>query len=248
MLKFFRKIRHQLIKENSFSKYLLYAAGEILLVMIGILLALQVNNWNENQKVKAIELEYLKSLNEEFAANLEELDTFIALNKRVMQATEDFLAYTSPSAETISIKQMNQLTGGVFASSVEYEPNPGILEDLISSGNLNTITNIQLRKQLSLWKAKLARARKQENTVLEHRANVKNLFSEIGNMRKMLAEHLQVPPGNFQNNSKAILRDVRLENYLSFFLISSKSLDVWYYKNLRAVNVQILESIQQEMK
>ena len=50
MIKFFRKIRHQLLSENLFSKYLLYAIVEIILVVIGILIALQINNWNENRK------------------------------------------------------------------------------------------------------------------------------------------------------------------------------------------------------
>lgn len=50
MLKFFRKIRQGLLTENKISKYLIYAIGEIALVMIGILLALQVNNWNEQAK------------------------------------------------------------------------------------------------------------------------------------------------------------------------------------------------------
>lgn len=50
MIKFFRKIRQRLLNENRFSKYLLYATGEIVLVVIGILIALQINNWNENKK------------------------------------------------------------------------------------------------------------------------------------------------------------------------------------------------------
>jgi hypothetical protein len=52
MIKFFRKIRRQLFSENKFSKYLLYAIGEILLVVIGILIALSINNWNEKGKKK----------------------------------------------------------------------------------------------------------------------------------------------------------------------------------------------------
>jgi hypothetical protein len=51
MLKFFRRIRRQLLSENQFTKYSLYAAGEIFLVVVGILIALQVNNWNERIKV-----------------------------------------------------------------------------------------------------------------------------------------------------------------------------------------------------
>jgi hypothetical protein len=50
MIKFFRKIRKNMLTENKFSKYLIYAIGEIALVMIGILLTLQVNNWNKNQE------------------------------------------------------------------------------------------------------------------------------------------------------------------------------------------------------
>ena len=59
MIKFFRKIRQRLLTENKFSKYLLYAFGEILLVVIGILIALQINNWNEEVKAHAIELDIL---------------------------------------------------------------------------------------------------------------------------------------------------------------------------------------------
>ncbi|RRQ48127.1 hypothetical protein DZC72_10390 [Maribacter algicola] len=59
MIKFFRKFRQQLLKENRFSKYLLYAIGEILLVVIGILIALQLDNWNDQQKRKQNEEEIL---------------------------------------------------------------------------------------------------------------------------------------------------------------------------------------------
>ena len=59
MIKFFRKIRQNLLTENKFSKYLLYAIGEIILVVIGILIALNINNWNENQKQLKLEKEIL---------------------------------------------------------------------------------------------------------------------------------------------------------------------------------------------
>ena len=67
MLRFFRKIRQRLVTDNKFNKYLLYAVGEILLVVIGILIALQVNNWNEGRKERIIE----KSILLEFEDNLE---------------------------------------------------------------------------------------------------------------------------------------------------------------------------------
>lgn len=62
MLKFFRRIRRKLLNEGSFKKYLVYAIGEILLVVIGILIALQVNNWSQKNAHQELELEYLKSM------------------------------------------------------------------------------------------------------------------------------------------------------------------------------------------
>ena len=50
MIAFFRKIRQRLLSENRFTKYLLYALGEIILVVIGILIALGISNWNESKK------------------------------------------------------------------------------------------------------------------------------------------------------------------------------------------------------
>ena len=52
MIKFFRKIRLNLLSENKFRNYLFYAIGEIVLVVIGILIALQINTWSENEKIK----------------------------------------------------------------------------------------------------------------------------------------------------------------------------------------------------
>ncbi|MFH4967287.1 DUF6090 family protein [Gaetbulibacter sp. M240] len=73
MIKFFRKIRQNLISEGKTLSYLKYAIGEIVLVMIGILLALQVNNWNENRKDNIREVTNLKNLKSELEISLEEL-------------------------------------------------------------------------------------------------------------------------------------------------------------------------------
>ena len=62
MIKFFRKIRQKLLSENKFSKYLIYAIGEVVLVVIGILLALSVNTWNENRKQEIVEKEFIKGI------------------------------------------------------------------------------------------------------------------------------------------------------------------------------------------
>ncbi|RNC92081.1 MAG: hypothetical protein ED555_02945 [Allomuricauda sp.] len=84
MIKFFRRIRQKLLSENRFSKYLIYALGEIILVMIGILLALQVNNWNEGKKAKANEIKLLQELRKDVAFSVSELDTVVFYNQKTV--------------------------------------------------------------------------------------------------------------------------------------------------------------------
>ena len=79
MIKFFRKIRQNLVAEGKTAKYLKYAIGEVLLVMIGIILALQVNNWNETRKERSLELEYLEGIKTDLENDLP------AVENRVMQ-------------------------------------------------------------------------------------------------------------------------------------------------------------------
>ena len=76
MIKFFRQIRQKLLTENKFSKYLIYAVGEIVLVVIGILIALQINNVNSHNQQRKAEQEYLLSLETEFNTNIKDL-TFL---------------------------------------------------------------------------------------------------------------------------------------------------------------------------
>lgn len=67
MIKFFRTNRQEMLTENKFTKYLLYAIGEIVLVVIGILIALSINNWNENKKTKAKEVNVLEEIKRSLA-------------------------------------------------------------------------------------------------------------------------------------------------------------------------------------
>ena len=78
MIKFFRQIRHSLLSENRLSKYLIYAVGEIVLVVLGILIALSINNWNEAEKERSKELVLLKTLELDLAENMLRLKQVIS--------------------------------------------------------------------------------------------------------------------------------------------------------------------------
>ena len=76
MIKFFRKIRQNLLSEGKTGKYLKYAFGEIILVVFGILIALQINNWNEERKDRIKEQVILKQLQEDYQANLSRITSY----------------------------------------------------------------------------------------------------------------------------------------------------------------------------
>jgi len=79
MIKFFRKFRQRLLTENKFGKYLIYAIGEIVLVVIGILIALSINNWNQKIKRQELRQSYLKSLIVDIAQDTIEIKNIIEL-------------------------------------------------------------------------------------------------------------------------------------------------------------------------
>lgn len=106
MIKFFRNIRQNLLNEGQFSKYLLYAIGEILLVMMGILLALQVNNWNEGRKNIVKEQIILNDLNKNLESNSSALEGYIKDSKRRLIHIEYILKYFEndlPYSDSLSI-------------------------------------------------------------------------------------------------------------------------------------------------
>src|SRR5210317_1905039 len=105
MIKFFRKIRQKLLSENKFGKYLLYAIGEIALVMIGILLALQVNNWNDAKNNKISEQKILSEIRNGIWRDLSDFEGNVYSNKKAINAAEFFISYISKNE--VSLDSLN---------------------------------------------------------------------------------------------------------------------------------------------
>lgn len=94
MIKFFRKIRQNMLKENRFGQYLLYALGEIVLVVIGILIALNINNWNQEQTNKRKSKELLTGMTKDLAQDIANHDRMIAFYKNRLDFFERHLQKT----------------------------------------------------------------------------------------------------------------------------------------------------------
>ena len=96
-------------------KYLVYAIGEILLVMIGILLALQVNNWNEQRKERNTEVAYLISLKTEYQLNHESIMRTIRVNDRNLKSARAVLDLTGPNPVIIADTTFSKLLNRTFS-------------------------------------------------------------------------------------------------------------------------------------
>lgn len=150
MIKFFRKIRYSLMSENKIGKYFKYAVGEVVLVMIGILLALQVNNWNENRLAKIEEKSILSNLNSEFLLNKEVLKHVLKENNESYHA--GLTTMNLIGKDRVILESIN--TDSLLYRTLEFQsfhPSENALSDLLQSGRLQLLQNEKLKDLLYQW-------------------------------------------------------------------------------------------------
>ncbi|WP_396637524.1 DUF6090 family protein [Maribacter sp. R77961] len=157
MIKFFRRIRKSLLSENKFSKYLLYALGEIFLVMIGILLALQVNDWNEGRKGRILEQKILVQLKREYEANLAQLEEKIYMRNRAIEASHKLLSFVDNPE--IFDEETFYTSWWHLAIDPTFDP---IKNDIIGTDKLQLIQNEKLVSLLSNWSSEVYQVQEQE--------------------------------------------------------------------------------------
>ena len=132
MIKFFRKIRQKLVEQNRVSKYLLYAFGEIILVVIGILIALQINNWNENKKSKQQERELLNHVLEDITQDSLTIVNVMNLRERIMEVHQSVFDYTKNLKDTSQVGDLDLLRRTFHDKLITKENNPNLSKEVIS--------------------------------------------------------------------------------------------------------------------
>ena len=148
MIKFFRKIKLKLLSENKFSKYLIYAIGEIVLVVIGILIALGINNRNENIKQREFEV---KMLTEIQSALESDIDYFHRLENRLQKLDSSANKFIKLVHEKATFNDTLYKKGRSrwyhLRTGINLQFNSGPYEALKSSG-LDKVSNSDLRNSL----------------------------------------------------------------------------------------------------
>lgn len=151
MIKFFRKVRQKLLSENKLNKYLLYAFGEIILVVIGILIALQINNWNQNRLEKLKSVDYHKRIVEDLDLNIQ---TFTWDSTRSSNMTKRMIkSLKSLEKPKISKGEMDTLDYSLrnYFQFVRINTNLNTYDEIKSSGDIGLIYNKDLRKSINSY-------------------------------------------------------------------------------------------------
>ncbi|MTE27867.1 DUF6090 family protein [Winogradskyella ouciana] len=159
MIKFFRHIRQSMIKQNKTKKYLLYAIGEIILVVIGILIALQINNWNNDRINANREASYVINIERDLNNQIKAIDLQIDFEKEITTSCRIAL---KPYNETNTFK-IDSITaralGTITSRRTFLNTNPTYTE-LISSGNIELLKNENFKDQLINYYQELERIEK----------------------------------------------------------------------------------------
>lgn len=237
MIKFFRKIRQQLMAENKIGKYLLYAIGEIALVVIGIMIAVALNNSNQIRKTKAEEQNYLLALKEEFEFNQAGLTKMVERNNSNLAASKALLEFVSPKESQLSEEELSGMIENVIKNEVQFSPSPGVLHEITNSGKLGSFRDPALKKALGAWQAQLVRVQFQERDEV-HRVRLAliNFVNTNINTRRLsfraFGEKIGYSDSKFKEQNQNLLQSEAFENLLMEFILVSHFLNQTYYTAL----------------
>ncbi|MEZ4739314.1 MAG: DUF6090 family protein [Flavobacteriales bacterium] len=147
MIRFFRSIRQRLLSRNTFSRYLLYAVGEIVLVVIGILIALQLNNWNADRLARAEEREYMTALLEESQLNSRVLAGLAVSNREALKAANRIIAELAkgPGGSNMDTMHFDLARTMTIVTTVLTS---NIYKEMESSGNLKLLRNDSVKRAI----------------------------------------------------------------------------------------------------
>jgi hypothetical protein len=257
MIKFFRKIRHRLLSKNKFRKYLMYAIGEIILVVIGILIALQFNTWQIEEKDRKIEKTLLENIKKDLESDIHEFRNVrefkISQNKSGLRLLDYIIDTSKPLEDTLQfINDFQLIVYFIVPSS-----NRTSFDIATSTGYLNNITNNSLTNDLSNYynnigleqhvteTKRFINAYNENNLIKNY-----NLFSK--NVTALDGQGGQYALTRYNKDNRPILQpqdirdDISLENYLNQLSIRLKigikgleSEEKWANELIRKIDIQL---------
>lgn len=202
MLLLLRRLKHDLFMKDSFSKYSAYAFGELLLVVLGILIALQIDNWNEDRKERATLQSYLESIARNMREDLAELEPLREHRLEAHYAASTFYT-TVRNRDRFEVDEIFFLNQMMQLSTTEafFSANASAFEALKSSGVLDRLQGSGVEHLLSAYYDKVNQVSLLESSLYD---KVRPISIELNRVRPRDLEIYAIvnpsalPPGRFQ--------------------------------------------------
>ena len=247
MIKFFRKIRYDLMEKNKTGKYLKYAIGEIILVVIGILIAIQLNEWrndivNTNQKQKV-----LLALKMDFEENLSKLDTvYYHQEKSIRKFLKSRNLIDSINYVTDNTVFKENLGHGGYGYS--FSPINGALRSAISSGDIHLINGERLTKLLFSWEDLVIDSYEEVELLRSYGTDpYVRLIHNYTQARELGKKSPNRNGSKHPSNFVGLFKDPLFENYNQQMIYYAYNYMV-ELKVIKIINLEIVELIEQELK
>jgi hypothetical protein len=230
MIKFFKKIRQNVLSEGKTGKYFKYAIGEIFLVVIGILIALSINNWSENRKSDIALNVLINNLHDEFNMNLQELNNDLArLNKKI-GSSESILSLTGTKVSDDSEFKIDSLLFYAITNPT-WNPSTYILNDIKNSGKLSLIKNSKLKQLLFQWERLYEDILEWQNSLTISNQFTINFIKLNGSLINI--DHYQkntVNRSKFNFSNLNLLQEMHFENEIEDNQFTARELAARYKK------------------
>ena len=253
MIKIFRKIRQNLLMENKTGKYFKYAIGEIILVVIGILIALQINNWNEKRKIQSNQENYLTLLKTEAENNLKEIRN--TKNEVSEMNMTQIVLYNliNIKEDTVTEKHLSESLFRIVSGFYKFKYENSALYDLKSSGNLKNVLNDSLRKYLIALEPLVIEVQNKEDAVIDSSDKVRNYINENGSLKVIIdqseeEERLGLPKlSKSKKTNIDLLGQVEFENILILYIGVTNRIISTQYPEMENHLIKIIDIIDKEL-
>ena len=221
---------------NSLGVFSMYVLAEFILVVVGILVAVSINNWNESRKDELQEQDYLIELLAEYGSNLERLNNLVELTENQQSNAlqiANFYAEAHQQEELIE-DDFNLSLARVLFQEVQYRPQTGVIADIINSGKLEIFTT-EIRSKIASWDGELTRIRFQEQEHARYRIRLLELLEDNGNIFSFVSStvsNLEINQSQFQTSNTDLLNNEQFENLLVGFYLTSQFMTASYLRPL----------------
>lgn len=250
-MKIFRHFRYSLLQKGKFIGYLKYSIGEVLLIILGILFAMNIDNWNENRIIQKNLHQDLRSLQAEISDNIDETKKCKLKLKKVISAQQNIIKLIDNQTDTLSEKFLSdQLLHSLFFSN-KLNIDLKILNLMYTNENINNVTNRSLRSSITSISPLIKSVLDQEEKMERNRILIKDYFILHGNTRTVYeltgGSFLKSKTNEKLTTNREILNDVIFENLFIDYIGASVNLYSTHFTILEEELTKIEQKIDADL-